>query len=72
MSTSAEFQRSRMYAQGWNAANELTAEQTALLDSRSAAALNPYTEKMDRARWSKGFEEALSASGARHVGKDSG
>jgi len=61
MSTDYEF--SRIFAQGWNAALKLTRQQQALLDARGAGALNPYIgEGRERRRWTEGFERALDAA----------
>jgi hypothetical protein len=62
MSTSREFQLSRIYAEGWKAAGKLTMDETAALTSESVAARNPYTNEADRARWRKGFEQAQSTT----------
>jgi hypothetical protein len=48
-----EFQRSRIYAQGWNAAR--TAGPDGLSD---AVARNPYSTEPERSRWNEGFTAA--------------
>jgi hypothetical protein len=54
-----EFKRSRIYAQGWNAASKLTTEERDQLDPAQIAKLNPYAVEDERARWTDGFVEAL-------------
>ena len=56
-----EFRLSRIYAEGWNAAHELSANESDGLDLWHMAALNPYTVEPDRSRWSEGFAKALGA-----------
>ena len=52
----ASFRLSRVYAQGWNAARQLSANTRA--DATAMAALNPYTSEPERTRWDKGFANA--------------
>ena len=52
----ASFRLSRVYAQGWNAARQLSAN--TLADAASMAALNPYTSEPERSRWDQGFTNA--------------
>jgi hypothetical protein len=52
----ASFRLSRVYAQGWNAARQLTANTRA--DAAAMAALNPYTSEPERSRWDQGFANA--------------
>lgn len=59
---STDFELSRIYAQGWNAAAKLTPGQNRLLKARGADALNPYAGAAERARWAEGFGEALGHS----------
>jgi hypothetical protein len=56
---SSDFVLSRIYAQGWNAAGKLTPAQSALLEAKGVAALNPYTDGDERQRWAEGFGRAL-------------
>ena len=59
---STDFELSRIYAQGWNAALKLTEQQHAVLETRGVAALNPYAQDgRERARWAEGFGRALGA-----------
>ena len=51
-----EFQYSRIYAQGWNAARTLAKTGH---DAADAATLNPYRLEAERARWNEGFAKAL-------------
>ena len=55
------FQLSRIYSQGWNATRKLVAQGAVDADAKTAAALNPYRTGTaeERARWAKGFTEAL-------------
>ena len=56
------FELSRIYAEGWNAANALTdAGRDALASGGGIAALNPYPaeKKKEHARWAEGFGRAL-------------
>ncbi len=55
------FQLSRLYAQGWIAgsASGLGPGAGGALDA-AAAALNPCTTEIERARWLKGFKESVA------------
>ena len=55
------YEFSRIFRQGWNAAKTLLAEKHFGVDGADAAALNPYRVVDERARWSEGFEQALSS-----------
>ena len=58
--TDAEiFKLSRIYAQGWNAANMISANAYSELDTVKTAALNPYAMEPQRSRWSDGFQAAI-------------
>jgi hypothetical protein len=59
---SRAYQLSRIYGQGWKAAKEM------LLDHPEGprAPENPHETVEERARWSKGFEDALSSSTGAH------
>lgn len=57
------FHLSRIYAEGWNAANHLSANESDDLNLWKVAALNPYTNEPERSRWSDGFAKALGAEG---------
>ena len=59
MSRSAAFKLSRIYAEGWNAAMQLFADESAQLGSAGIAALNPYSIEPERSRWSEGFTKAF-------------
>jgi hypothetical protein len=48
-----EFQQSRIYAKGWNAARSAGPD-----GLRDAAARNPYDTEPERARWNEGFAAA--------------
>ncbi len=58
---STVFQLSRIYAQGWNAANKLSAEDGAALDAAAIAARNPYANEPELSRWRDGFLAAIKA-----------
>ncbi len=49
------FQLSRLYAEGWNVANKLTAEESSDFTAQKMAALNPYPDDPERSKWSEGF-----------------
>jgi hypothetical protein len=55
----AAFRLSRIFAEGWNAAHALPANERDGLDQRGVEALNPYAAEPERSRWSEGFEKAL-------------
>jgi len=55
----AAFRLSRIYAEGWNRAQELSANESGDLDLWRVAALNPYAAEPERSRWSEGFKKAL-------------
>ena len=55
----AAFRLSRIYAEGWNRAQELSANESDDLDLWRVAALNPYATEPERSRWSEGFKKAL-------------
>ena len=58
---STVFQLSRIYAQGWNAANKLPAPDGAAMDADAIAALNPYANEPELSRWRDGFLAAIRA-----------
>ncbi|MEI9990834.1 MAG: hypothetical protein WDM86_12415 [Rhizomicrobium sp.] len=59
---SNDFELSRIYAEGWNAAWKLSPAQASVLEKRGMAALNPYAVGREHDRWSEGFGRALGAS----------
>jgi hypothetical protein len=59
MTGGATFKLSRIFAEGWNAASRLSAEESDGMDPHGAAALNPYVAEPERSRWSEGFAKAL-------------
>ena len=59
MTDSEAFRLSRIYAEGWNAANKLSSEERDNLDLERMAILNPYLSEADRSRWTQGFAKAL-------------
>ncbi len=59
---SEDYRLSRIYGQGWKAAKETLLD----LHTKPTAPENPHETVEERARWSKGFEDALrSSTGAR-------
>ncbi len=59
---SNDFELSRIYAEGWNAAGKLSPADAAVLESRGMAALNPYASGREHDRWAEGFGRALGGS----------
>jgi len=57
----AAFRLSRVYAQGWNRAHELSEKDRAHVDLCGANVLNPYAAEPERSRWSEGFSMAFSS-----------
>ncbi|HEV2560793.1 MAG TPA: hypothetical protein VGT78_01505 [Rhizomicrobium sp.] len=55
---STPFQLSRIFAEGWNAAGKLSAEEAA--DPARLTALNPYVADPEKTRWNEGFAKALA------------
>ena len=60
VTSSETFRLSRIYAEGWNAANRLASGEIDALDLGKLATLNPYSLEADRTRWTSGFTEALT------------
>jgi hypothetical protein len=65
------FQLSRIHAEGWNAAKKLLASSAGRIDPAEAAIRNPYHAPEARARWTRGFVEAIG-SGATASAKRRG
>ncbi|HXC55908.1 MAG TPA: hypothetical protein VNU97_11485 [Rhizomicrobium sp.] len=59
LTPTSEFRLSRIYAEGWSAANALSADESVASDPRDLAARNPYKDAQQRARWEAGFSGAL-------------
>jgi hypothetical protein len=57
--TDNSFRLSRVYAEGWNAANNLTADECDRLNPAQMAALNPYAADPEKSRWNEGFAAFL-------------
>lgn len=55
------FRLSRVYAEGWNKARELSEKERAQVVVSGADALNPYAIEPLRARWAEGFTSAYLA-----------
>jgi hypothetical protein len=53
------FKLSRIYAEGWNMAKALPADESADIQLDRVAALNPYAAEPERSRWDEGFSNAL-------------
>ena len=62
MSGETDFKLSRIYAEGWNAAGQLSAADNATFEEQGIAGLNPYAEERERTRWAEGFGNALGVS----------
>jgi len=61
------FRLSRIYAQGWNAANQLSSDERDDLKPQCVAARNPYSDEPERSRWSEGFMKALGPRAVEDV-----
>ena len=57
--SSTAFRLSRIFAEGWNKARELSAKESEDVDLSAVAALNPYQAEPERSRWSEGFAKAM-------------
>jgi hypothetical protein len=57
--TNTEFHLSRIYAEGWRAASDLSVDECDGLDARAVSQLNPYAAEPARSRWSEGFVKAI-------------
>jgi hypothetical protein len=62
MENNNAFRLSRIQAEGWNAARKFL---VADIDDKKIAALNPYKEASEKARWHTGFTGALEAAGTK-------
>ena len=56
MSDLSAFRRSRIYAQGWNAAREPR------IGSASKDVVNPYPSEPEKSRWDEGYANALKGN----------
>ena len=59
MDNNTAFRLSRIQAEGWNAARKFLLDD---IDEAKIAALNPYREPSEKARWHTGFTGALEAT----------
>ena len=57
MSDLSAFRRSRIYAQGWNAAREPRTGGTLRKD-----VVNPYASEPEKSRWDEGYANALRSN----------
>jgi hypothetical protein len=57
--STTDFRLSRIYAEGWRAASNLSVDECDGLDSGRIALLNPYAADPARSRWSEGFARAI-------------
>jgi len=57
MSDLSAFQRSRIYAQGWNAARGPRTGRAPLQD-----VVNPYSAEPEKSRWNEGYANALRSN----------
>lgn len=55
------YRLSRVYAEGWNRARELSAADREQVVHSGVDVLNPYAVEPQRARWAEGFTSAYSA-----------
>jgi hypothetical protein len=62
MENNNAFRLSRIQAEGWNAARRYLHND---LDEAKIAALNPYGEELEKARWNVGFHGALETLGTK-------
>lgn len=53
------FKLSRVYAQGWNAANTISASDYSKLSPAKLTALKPYAAEPQWSRWNYGFQAAI-------------
>jgi ribosome modulation factor len=53
-----QFELSRIFAQGWNAAQSMSSNEFCELGSGRDVAMNPYSDEPERSRWSDGFRKA--------------
>ena len=53
------FRLSRIFAQGWNAANGMSTNERDGFELSGIEARNPYASEPERGRWSEGFAKAL-------------
>jgi hypothetical protein len=56
LSPEAQFRRSRVFAQGWNAARTWSLRTGPAAEK---AVTNPYTSEPERSRWDEGYAGAL-------------
>jgi hypothetical protein len=61
MANLTEYELSRVYGQGWNAAKKLLFEGNLEIDASDAARLNPHSAVQEAERWSEGFKQALQS-----------
>jgi hypothetical protein len=62
MSDFSAFRRSRIYAQGWNAAREPRTG-----GALREGAVNPYTSELEKSRWDEGYANALRSNRQQQV-----
>lgn len=54
-----DFRLSRVFAEGWRAASDLSASECDGLDAKAMAKLNPYAAEPAHSRWNEGFAKAI-------------
>jgi hypothetical protein len=59
MNFNSEFELSRIYAHGWNAAKALPVSVSSELSPEETEKLNPYKTDREGLRWSQGFAQGL-------------
>jgi hypothetical protein len=60
-----DFRLSRIEAEGWNAAQRYTADESVKLGDIRVADFNPYAGGTARSRWAAGFQKAVAAMGEK-------
>ncbi len=59
MADATIFKLSRIYAQGWNAASKMPANEYSDLDPTKLAQLKPHATDPEKSRWDDGFRDAI-------------
>ena len=56
------FRLSRIYAEGWKAANGLASSELDVLNLGDLKTMNPYSLEAERSRWAYGFNQAFTTA----------
>lgn len=67
---SRAYRLSRIYSQGWKAAKEMLLDFPESPYTKPTAPENPHGSLEERARWKKGFEDALCSGTDAHGGSN--